>query len=59
MSASEIPLAPVQQFRSLRSDVTDALRTAIILGDLVEGELYSAPALAAPLGVSAHRCVRR
>ena len=53
MSASEIPLAPVQQFRSLRSAVTDALRTAIILGDLVEGELYSAPALAAPLGVSA------
>lgn len=53
MATSEIPLAPIQQLQSLRSSVTDALRTAIILGDLVEGELYSAPALAGPLGVSA------
>ena len=53
MSSTEIPLGTIQQGRSLRSSVTEALRTAIILGDLEEGELYSAPALAAPLGVSA------
>lgn len=53
MSSSEIPLGEIQQYKSLRASVTDALRTAIILGDLVEGQLYSAPALAAPLGVSA------
>ncbi|WP_394213817.1 GntR family transcriptional regulator [Brachybacterium vulturis] len=53
MSASEIPLGEIQQYKSLRASVTDALRSAIILGDLEEGQLYSAPALAAPLGVSA------
>lgn len=49
----DIPLNTIQQYRSLRSTVTEALRTAIIVGDLEEGELYSAPALAEPLGVSA------
>lgn len=53
MTASDIPLGEIQQNRSLRSSVTDALRSAIILGDLVEGTVYSAPALAAPMGVSA------
>lgn len=48
-----IPLSTIQQYKSLRATVTDALRTAIIVGDLEEGELYSAPALAEPLGVSA------
>lgn len=52
-STQEIPLHSIEQFKSLRSSVTEALRTAIIVGDLREGELYSAPALAEPLGVSA------
>ena len=49
----DIPLSTIQRYKSLRATVTDALRTAIIVGDLEEGELYSAPALAEPLGVSA------
>ncbi|WP_022873898.1 GntR family transcriptional regulator [Nesterenkonia alba] len=53
MAAHDIPLNTIQQYKSLRSTVTEALRTAIIVGDLEEGELYSAPALAEPLGVSA------
>nr|WP_245348332.1 GntR family transcriptional regulator [Paeniglutamicibacter psychrophenolicus] len=38
---------------SLRETVTQKLRTSIISGDLVEGELYSAPSLGAAFGVSA------
>ena len=38
---------------SLRETVLDRLRTSIISGDLVEGELYSAPSLGAAFGVSA------
>lgn len=53
MAAHDIPLSTIQQYRSLRSTVTEALRTAIVIGDLQEGEVYSAPALAEPLGVSA------
>lgn len=53
MSTQHIPLTNIQPLQSLRSSVTEALRTAVIVGDLVEGELYSAPALAEPLGVSA------
>lgn len=53
MPENNIPLGEIQQFKSLRDSVTDALRSAIILGDLDEGQLYSAPALAAALGVSA------
>lgn len=53
MTAQRIPLANIQPLQSLRSTVTEALRTAIIIGDLEEGQLYSAPALAEPLGVSA------
>ncbi|MGC0252321.1 GntR family transcriptional regulator [Pseudactinotalea sp. Z1748] len=52
-SAQDIPLHTIQQYKSLRASVTEALRTAIIVGDLEEGRLYSAPALAEPLGVSA------
>lgn len=46
-------LKPLSQPRSIREAVTEQLRTAIIAGDLKEGELYSAPALAALLQVSA------
>ena len=53
MTSTDSPLGEIQQTRSLRASVTDALRSAIILGDLEEGTLYSAPARAAPLGVSA------
>ncbi|GAB3191439.1 GntR family transcriptional regulator [Nesterenkonia suensis] len=53
MTAQQIPLTTITQLQSLRSTVTEALRTAIIVGDLEEGRLYSAPALAEPLGVSA------
>lgn len=53
MTTSPLPLGEIQQNKSLRASVTDALRSAIILGDLEEGRLYSAPALAAALGVSA------
>ena len=38
---------------SLRETVIERLRTSIISGDLVEGELYSAPSLGAAFGVSA------
>ncbi|WP_120006765.1 GntR family transcriptional regulator [Nesterenkonia muleiensis] len=50
---SNIPLASIHQQKSLRSTVTEALRSAILVGDLEEGRLYSAPQLAEPLGVSA------
>ncbi|MFE9705038.1 GntR family transcriptional regulator [Streptomyces sp. NPDC005930] len=39
--------------RSFRERVTDALRAAMIAGELRPGEVYSAPALAARFGVSA------
>lgn len=53
MSANQIALNHIQPLQSLRTTVTEALRTAVIVGDLEEGQLYSAPALAEPLGVSA------
>ncbi|MFF8290075.1 GntR family transcriptional regulator [Streptomyces sp. NPDC016309] len=43
---------PVQR-HSVRGQVLDALRTALVGGELVPGEVYSAPALGARLGVSA------
>ena len=52
-TAADLSLPTIKQERSLRSSVTDALRLAIVTGELVEGELYSAPTLAEPLGVSA------
>ncbi|MEV3857389.1 GntR family transcriptional regulator [Streptomyces sp. NPDC050095] len=39
--------------RSYRERVADALRAALIAGELREGEVYSAPALASRFGVSA------
>lgn len=38
--------------QSLRAKVTDALRLAVISGEMVPGRLYSAPMLATQLGVS-------
>lgn len=52
-STERLPLAPLGPQRSLRESVTESLRSAIIAGDLVEGTLYSAPALGAAFGVSA------
>lgn len=53
MTAAETSIRPLEPRQSLRQTVTERLRAAVISGELVEGELYSAPALAASLGVSA------
>lgn len=48
--------SPVRRFlrrRSLRDQVLDALRTALVSGELTPGEVYSAPVLAERFGVSA------
>ncbi|MFE9257277.1 GntR family transcriptional regulator [Streptomyces sp. NPDC006879] len=51
-ASSELPAQRV--FRhSVRGQILDALRAALVDGDLVPGELYSAPALGARFGVSA------
>ncbi|WP_031075202.1 GntR family transcriptional regulator [Streptomyces sp. NRRL S-118] len=48
------PAAPrLVQRHSVRGQVLDALRTALVGGELVPGEVYSAPALGARFGVSA------
>ena len=49
------PGAPLGAIRrsSLREDVAEALRAALISGELQPGEVYSAPALAESFGVSA------
>ncbi len=52
-SSSNTPLAPVKRPLNLRETVLEQLRTAIITGELSEGELVSAPALGQALGVSA------
>lgn len=44
---------PAVAHRSLRSQVTEALRGALVSGELEPGTLYSAPTLAARFGVSA------
>ncbi|MFF9350017.1 GntR family transcriptional regulator [Streptomyces sp. NPDC014734] len=46
------PHAPVRR-HSVRGQILDALRTALVEGHLVPGEVYSAPALGARFGVSA------
>lgn len=51
--ATDLPVAPIRPQVSLRETVTETLRTEIISGNLEEGTLYSAPALASALGVSA------
>ncbi|MEU5093521.1 GntR family transcriptional regulator [Streptomyces sp. NPDC020996] len=52
----ETPLSrsrPVVQRASVRGQVLDALRTALVTGELTPGEVYSAPALGERFGVSA------
>ncbi|MFF5156762.1 GntR family transcriptional regulator [Streptomyces sp. NPDC000348] len=44
---------PAVQRSSVRGQVLDALRTALVTGDLRPGEVYSAPVLAERFGVSA------
>ncbi|WP_228472722.1 GntR family transcriptional regulator [Streptomyces cyaneochromogenes] len=44
---------PVLQRVSVRGQILDALRTALVTGDLAPGEVYSAPALGERFGVSA------
>ncbi|WP_175407252.1 GntR family transcriptional regulator [Streptomyces sp. TRM64462] len=48
-----VPAPRAVQRHSVRGQVLDALRTALLAGDLVPGEVYSAPALGLRLGVSA------
>ncbi|MER5596884.1 GntR family transcriptional regulator [Streptomyces sp. NPDC002265] len=44
---------PVVQRSSVRGQIVDALRTALVSGELTPGEVYSAPALGERFGVSA------
>ncbi|MFF3417219.1 FCD domain-containing protein [Streptomyces sp. NPDC002698] len=44
---------PVVQRASVRGQIVDALRTALVSGELAPGEVYSAPALGERFGVSA------
>ncbi|MFF9404947.1 GntR family transcriptional regulator [Streptomyces anandii] len=44
---------PVVQRSSVRGQILDALRTALLAGDLKPGEVYSGPALGERFGVSA------
>ena len=46
-------LPAVAERRSLREQVTHALRAALVVGELRPGTVYSAPVLAAEFGVSA------
>ncbi|MFJ4471872.1 GntR family transcriptional regulator [Streptomyces sp. NPDC089424] len=49
----EAPMRPVVQRASVRGQVLDALRAALVSGELRPGEVYSAPALGERFGVSA------
>jgi len=51
--AATLNLPSVQERRSLREQVTHALRAALVAGELRPGIVYSAPVLAAEFGVSA------
>lgn len=53
VGAPQGPLSPVERPLILRESVMEQLRTAIITGELREGELVSAPTLGQALGVSA------
>ncbi|MGW1272947.1 GntR family transcriptional regulator [Streptomyces sp. NPDC002491] len=44
---------PVVQRASVRGQILDALRTALVTGELLPGEVYSAPVLGERFGVSA------
>jgi DNA-binding GntR family transcriptional regulator len=48
-----LELPSLEARRSVRSQVIHALRAALVTGQMVPGELYSAPTLAARFGVSA------
>jgi DNA-binding GntR family transcriptional regulator len=48
-----LELPSLEARRSVRSQVIHALRAALVAGQMVPGELYSAPTLAARFGVSA------
>ncbi|MFD5596239.1 GntR family transcriptional regulator [Streptomyces griseorubiginosus] len=51
---SEVPIPrPVVQRASVRGQILDALRTALMAGELRPGDVYSAPALGERFGVSA------
>ncbi|GHF53511.1 GntR family transcriptional regulator [Streptomyces sp. NRRL_ISP-5395] len=50
---SEPPAPRVVRRHSVRGQILDALRAALVDGELVPGEVYSAPALGARFGVSA------
>lgn len=50
---SEPPALRSVQRHSVRGQILDALRTALVDGDLVPGEVYSAPVLGERYGVSA------
>ncbi|MFI2432892.1 GntR family transcriptional regulator [Streptomyces sp. NPDC018693] len=53
---SETPIPaprPVVQRSSVRGQILDALRTALVAGELAPGEVYSAPVLGERFGVSA------
>ncbi|MFI9804488.1 GntR family transcriptional regulator [Streptomyces sp. NPDC052301] len=47
-----VPRSPVQR-SSVRGQILDALRTALVAGELKPGEVYSAPVLGERFGVSA------
>ncbi|MEV7909550.1 GntR family transcriptional regulator [Streptomyces griseus] len=50
---SEPPAPRAVQRHSVRGQILDALRAALVDGELVPGQVYSAPALGARFGVSA------
>lgn len=50
---SEPPAPRTVQRHSVRGQILDALRAALVDGELVPGQVYSAPALGARFGVSA------
>lgn len=52
-SRAGAPARPVVQRASVRGQILDALRTALVAGELAPGEVYSAPALGERFGVSA------
>ncbi|MGI5459086.1 GntR family transcriptional regulator [Streptomyces sp. CA-249302] len=52
-SEPPIPRPRLVQRASVRGQILDALRTALVAGELTPGEVYSAPALGERFGVSA------
>jgi DNA-binding GntR family transcriptional regulator len=52
-SADAITVAPLVETQSLREQVAEALRAAVVAGEMQPGTVYSAPSLATRFGVSA------